>query len=145
MNNEILAKARAAGSPEELLKIAHENGQPEFTMENAEVYFNAINHHGELSDEEMDVSAGGCAVRSHGQKMVSTFNSCKHFRCGPCNGNAEYDKLSVFLDESLLRKCNQKLYDPKQRYGHSECCGCCYYCSYERGAWWCNNGPHYSE
>lgn len=31
MNNELLAKARKAGSPEELLKVVKENGMPTLT------------------------------------------------------------------------------------------------------------------
>ena len=144
-NEELMAKARAAKSPEELLRLAHENGMPEFTEENAKVYFEALHHSGELSDEEMDVSAGGCAVRSHGQKMVSALNTCSRYRCGPCNGNTHYNRLPSYPDESLLRECNPRLYDPNSEYGHITYCGGCYYCTYERGAWWCNNANHYNE
>ena len=60
MNQELLKKARAAKSPEELLQLAHENGMTDFTEENAKGYFEVMHKSGELSGEEMDVSAGGC-------------------------------------------------------------------------------------
>ena len=152
MNNEILEKAKAAKSPEELLKIAHEIGMSEFNEENAKVYFNAINNRGELADEELDVSAGGCAVRAHGQKMVSALNSCSHWKCKYCNvyNGTNLKKKDRYLDEECLVDCvgaclpkpDIPLYSFTAR--DHDCCEC-YYCSYERGAWWCNNKPHYNE
>ena len=60
MNEEILAKARAAKSPEELLKLAQDNGMSEFNEENAKAYFEVMHHSGELSDDELEQAAGGC-------------------------------------------------------------------------------------
>ena len=146
MNEEILAKARTAKSPEELLKIAHDNGMTDFTEENAKAYFEAMHKSGELADEEMDVSAGGCGtLRAHGQIMVSIFNSCGHYRCGACNSSYSLGKKAAYRDEETLNACDQKVFDPNNEYGHTGRCGDCYYCSYERGAWWCNNKPHYNE
>ncbi len=153
MNEEILAQARAAQSPEELMKIAHENGMPDFNEENAKVYFNALHHSGELADEEIDVSAGGCAVRSRGQKMVSAVNSCKHWRCKHCNPHGESGYLKKKPDyeaEETLWDCHcapqhEFLAPEFLTYHREHQCYECYYCSYERGAWWCNNAKHYSE
>lgn len=69
MNEEILKKVKEAKSPEELLNIARENGLGGFTEEKAKAYFDLMNQKtelksGELSDEELDVSAGGCDVMS---------------------------------------------------------------------------------
>lgn len=141
-----MEKARAAKSPEELLKIAHDNGQLEFTEENARVYFNALNHRGELSDEELDVSAGGCALRAHNQKMVSAVNYCGHWKCKYHNndpGDKSYlRKKETYLDESLLLDCDGSC-KPDKAVDRS--CYTCYYCSYESAAWWCNNKAHYNE
>ncbi len=48
MNEEILAKAREAQSPEELLKLAHENGMTDFTAENAIEYYAMMHRSGEI-------------------------------------------------------------------------------------------------
>lgn len=154
MNEELLEKARAAKSPEELLALARENGMEEFTEENAKAYFEAMSESGEIADEEMDVSAGSCcAVRAHGQKMVALFNSCSHYRCGYALDlffKVE-KKRDVYLPEDQLEVDKyMKTWDNTKhcfvRYiFYERQCKNCYYCSYERGAWWCNNPNHYNE
>ena len=61
MNNELIAKAKQAKNPEELLALAKENGV-ELTEESAKAYFNQLNPKtGELADDELDnVAGGGC-------------------------------------------------------------------------------------
>ena len=61
MNNELIAKAKQAKTPEELMTLAKENGI-ELTEESAQAYFNKLNPKtGELADEELDnVAGGGC-------------------------------------------------------------------------------------
>ena len=61
MNTELIAKAKQAKSPEELLALAKENGI-ELTEESAQAYFNQLNPKmGELADDELDnVAGGGC-------------------------------------------------------------------------------------
>ena len=61
MNNELIAKAKHAKSPEELMALAKENGV-ELTEESAKSYFNQLNPKtGELADDELDnVAGGGC-------------------------------------------------------------------------------------
>ena len=75
MNQEILKKAREAKSPEELLKLANDIGAEGFSEERAEELFNALHRSGELSDEELDVSAGGCSG-SGGVLLVTRGNLC---------------------------------------------------------------------
>ena len=78
MNNEILAKARAAKSPEELKSIMSSNGIEDFSDAAAQKYFDYLNmSSGEISDEELDVSAGGCKVNGH---TVVTCN--RKYHCG---------------------------------------------------------------
>ena len=122
------------------------------TAEQAAAIFNSINRSGEISDEELENTAGGCAVRAHGQKMVSALNSCGHWKCKYCNeyNGTDLKKKDHYLDEEYLVDCvgaclpesDTPMYSFKER-GHE--CHDCYYCSYERGAWWCNNEPHYNE
>ena len=59
MNKELLAKAKEAKTPEELMALAKENNM-EMTEECAKAYFEQLNPKtGELSDDELDNVAGG--------------------------------------------------------------------------------------
>lgn len=60
MTEELLKKAFEAKSPEELLKLARENGVLEITEENAKAYFDAINQGGEVAEDELEGAVGGC-------------------------------------------------------------------------------------
>ena len=55
---ELIAKAKTAESAEKLLEIAKENGV-ELTAEEAKTYFAQLNANGAVSDDELDVVAGG--------------------------------------------------------------------------------------
>ena len=55
---ELIAKAKAAKSAEELLDLAKEN-KVELTEEEAKTYFAQLNANGALSDDELDAVAGG--------------------------------------------------------------------------------------
>ena len=60
MNKELLAKAKEAKTPDELMSLAKENGI-ELTAESAASYFERLNSKtGELSDSELDNVSGGC-------------------------------------------------------------------------------------
>ena len=56
---ELIAKAKAAKSADELLALAKENNV-EMTEEQAKIYFEQLNANGAVSDDELDVVAGGC-------------------------------------------------------------------------------------
>lgn len=137
MNEELLKKAKAASSPEELLKIAKENGMTDFTEENAKAYFENMHKSGELSDEELDVSAGGCGqVRSGGRIVVTHLNNCNHFVCKDCGRNYEetrqlWDQMHNHFPKGV---CSNQLF----------CCNCKYFI-YEKGLWLCNNPEHNNE
>ena len=55
---ELIAKAKAAKSPEELLELAGANGI-ELTEEDAKTYFAQLNANATVSDDELDAVAGG--------------------------------------------------------------------------------------
>ena len=76
MNQELLKKARAAKSPEELLQLAHENGMSDFTEENAKGYFEVMHKSGELADDELEQAVGGCDKGGH--LVVTRGNLCSH-------------------------------------------------------------------
>lgn len=60
MNKELLAKAKTAKSPEELLALADENGI-NLTEEKAKEYFRQLcTQSDEISDDELDNVSGGC-------------------------------------------------------------------------------------
>lgn len=61
---EILEKAKAAKSVEELLALAKENGI-DINEDGAKAYFEQLNRSGEVSDEELNsVSGGGCFTKT---------------------------------------------------------------------------------
>ena len=59
--SELIEKAKAAKSAEDILAIAKENGIA-LGEDEAKEYFDRLNTSGELSDEELDSVAGGCGA-----------------------------------------------------------------------------------
>ena len=59
LNEELMKKARAAKSPEELIKLGAEEGLT-LGKENAERYFESMHKSGEVTDEELSSAVGGC-------------------------------------------------------------------------------------
>ena len=55
---ELIAKAKAAKSAEELFELAKENNV-ELTEEEAKTYFEQLNANGAVSDDELEAVAGG--------------------------------------------------------------------------------------
>ena len=55
---ELIAKAKAANSADELFEIAKANNL-EITAEEANTYFEQLNANGEVSDDALDAVAGG--------------------------------------------------------------------------------------
>ena len=74
MNEEILAKVRAAKSADELIEIAKENGR-DITAEQAEVLFKSLSQNGELSYEELESAVGGCRT-GNGERVVTAGLVC---------------------------------------------------------------------
>ena len=61
MNNltpELIAKAKAAKSPEELLELAKANNV-ELTAEEAKTYYEQLHTNGAISDDDLEAVAGG--------------------------------------------------------------------------------------
>ena len=135
MNEEILAKARAAKSPEELLKLAHDNGMSEFNEENAKAYFEVMHHSGELSDDELEQAAGGC--KRGGRRIVSLGNICpgNFWQCKKCllpSSNClckEWSRHPDSFERAVGVTMNATM----------DSCSTCGWCSYEKGTWYCNN------
>ena len=122
-NRELLEKAKAAKSAEELRAIAKEN-EVDLTEEDAAAYFSQLHKSGELSDEELDaVAGGGCHVKD-GRLIVSEGYSCDGWACAACG------KTNRGRDGHGCRT----RYSPINIH-----CPSCKYRTYEQGLWLCNN------
>ena len=122
LNKELLAKAKNAKTPEELIALAKENGT-EMTEESAEAYCNLLHpQNGEVSDDELDnVAGGGC--HNGGKLVVSVMHYCDEWRCKDDGSQCDIDGILVNCNT-----CRVAAY-----------CFSCKYCSYEKGLWLCNN------
>ncbi len=112
MEKELIQKAKTAQSPEELVKLARENGVyiPEA---HAQEVFDGIQKYGELSDDELNsASGGGCFGGGNNLKDFAGISlSCPKgefvpdgnetfWRCGNCGAPM------VFLPHGVLRYCS---------------------------------------
>ena len=122
LNKELLAKAKNAKTPEELIALAKENGT-EMTEESAEAYYNLLHpQNGEVSDDELDnVAGGGC--HNGGKLVVSVMHYCDEWRCKDDGSQCDIDGILVNCNT-----CRVAAY-----------CFSCKYCSYEKGLWLYNN------
>ena len=122
LNKELLAKAKNAKTPEELIALANENGM-EMTEESAEAYYNLLHpQNGEVSDDELgNVAGGGC--HNGGKLVVSVMHYCDEWRCKDDGSQCDIDGILVNCNT-----CRVAAY-----------CFSCKYCSYEKGLWLCNN------
>ena len=121
LNNEILAKAKAAKTPEELIEIAREN-DVEMTEDGAKAYFDLLHPKtGEISDDELDNVAGGACYRGDGRMVTTVANLCREWRCKKDGNRMESDHRPICC------KC-----------GKTAICNSCKFCTYEKGLWLCN-------
>ncbi len=122
---EMIEKAKAAKTAEELLALAKENNV-EMTEESAKAYYEQIHKTGELADDELDnVAGGGCY---HDGQLVVTVGTiaCDHFRCEHCGS----EKAAI----GTMHTC---LYGG--RLMRADNCGNCISCKYIDGLWLCTN------
>ena len=64
---ELIVKAKVAKSAQELLELAKANNV-ELTEEEAKTYFEQLNANGAVSDDELDVVAGGLGCPNDGEE-----------------------------------------------------------------------------
>ena len=108
LNPEMIEKAKAAKSAEELLEIAKANGV-EMTADEAKSYFAQLNpKSGELDDDDLDSVAGGaCAEREplpYGKKVrVTSGQTCE--KCGTNVGVYSVAELYCY-DKVVCESCN---------------------------------------
>ena len=102
---EMIEKAKAAKSAEELLEVAKAGGI-EMTADEAATYFAQLNpQSGELDDDALDGVAGGCGSTyvPDGTIRVTSGQTCP--KCGSTEGYVSmkaYGKPTVFCN-----KCNE--------------------------------------
>ena len=86
---ELIAKAKAAKSAEELFALAKDNNV-ELTEEEAKTYFEQLNANGAVSDDELDGVAGGsflgisCPSEDEEEQALAFKESKPVGRCGHC-------------------------------------------------------------
>ena len=83
---ELIAKAKAAKSAEELFELAKENNV-ELTEEEAKTYFEQLNANGAVSDDELELVAGGCVLFSDKARKITSgapFRFINGFKCPEC-------------------------------------------------------------
>lgn len=127
---EMIQKAKAAKSFEELKALAKEN-ELELTDEEAQAYYEQLHATtGEMEDDELENVAGGGCHKKDGRLIITAFSTCRKWACERCGGNEKN-----FWDE---HGCG-----PKKNGGYTYTrrfvCTCCKYMSYEKGLWLCNH------
>ena len=126
-NEELLAKAKEAKTPEELTALAKENSV-ELTEEEARAYFEQLHPKtGELSDDELDNVAGGACHAKDGRLVVACTHLCNNYRCRSCGGKVgrgQHNSNRCVRCDGMAR------------------CATCSLCTYEKGLWLCNH-PEY--
>ena len=105
VSKELLEKAKAAKSAEELLALAKAE-KVELTEEEAAKAFEELNKNGELSDEELDNVAGGCAgpYQSGDTPLFNSGDRVKYRKkiryanCGNFGFNEYEDRVDTIFD-----------------------------------------------
>ncbi|MDE5754254.1 MAG: Nif11-like leader peptide family RiPP precursor [Oscillospiraceae bacterium] len=130
---ELIAKARQAKSPEELLALAKENGI-EIAENEARDYFAQMNKSGELSDDELDnVSGGGCYY-GDGRLVVTAGYYCKRYKCKKCG----IEFSPGFLDMHLCQYRNEEAF-------YNTVCNTCKYKTGKGMRMLCNHPDNYKK
>ena len=83
---ELIAKAKAAKTAEELFALAKDNNV-ELTEAEAKTYFEQLNANGAVSDDELGAVAGGCDLFSDKQRKIvsgATFRFISGLKCPEC-------------------------------------------------------------
>ena len=135
---EMIEKAKAAKSAEELLALAKENNV-DMPAEEAAAYFAQLNPKGgELDDDDLDAVAGGGCESSSGKTVVTSGCSC-------FNGQFEFiltispeefrevgDKMEYYA-----RTDNYNLRKTWFTFGGYGCCGTCRHLEFQGGTGVC--------
>ena len=102
---ELIAKARAAKSAEELFELAKAN-EMEITEEDAKLYFAQLNANGAVSDDDLDSVAGGIRIFDCGnddEKSLVDVVSNPNYTCPNCKGTI---RATVGAQKITCPHCN---------------------------------------
>jgi predicted ribosomally synthesized peptide with nif11-like leader len=132
---EMIEKAKAVESAEELLAIAKANGV-EMTADEAKTYFAQLNpKSGELDDDELDNVAGGCHEWGGNRLVVTVGYACEHWTCKKCGVESSED-----FGGTWGHRCVEG--GPITSPGGGLTCNSCKMMSYEKGVWYCNHNAN---
>ena len=105
---EMIEKAKAAKSAEDLLALANENNV-EMTADEAKTYFAQLNPKGgELDDDDLDAVAGGACANSTSDVTVgSKVRVINGYKCLKCGGTVGHIVAGEFQDcHVYCQDCN---------------------------------------
>ena len=122
-HEELLMKAKAAKSAEDLIALAKENDM-ELTEESAKAYFAQIQKNGELDDDELDNVSGGWCYHD-GNRVVTPLSWCTDWKCAECGSSykqKEQDSTGCYLPICATPEKHSGKFIPK-----SYCSNCKYY------------------
>ena len=106
---ELIKKAKAAKSAEELLALAKANNV-EMTEEQAKIYFEQLNANGTVSDDELDAVVGGGICPDNGEEEENTLSGgdrVKIPRCTGCGSTTGYVAMPTMMSGSLDVRCEK--------------------------------------
>ena len=102
-NTEMIEKAKAAASVEELLEIAKANAV-ELTPAEAATYFAQLNPvTGELSDDDLDAVSGGACSGSSDIVRITSGQTCS--KCGGTEAIMQPSIDPSFYTDFMCKKC----------------------------------------
>jgi predicted ribosomally synthesized peptide with nif11-like leader len=99
MNNltpELIARAKAARSAEELLELAKENGL-DLTEDDAKTFFEQLHANAEVSDDELEAVSGGGIC----QDVIDFFRGINGRNDGGCSYYDKKSKLYISPDRPV--------------------------------------------
>ena len=112
MNNltpELIAKAKAAKSAEELLELAKANNV-DLTETEAKTYWAQLSANGTVSDEELYAVVGGGSCPDNGEEEENTLSGgdrVKIPRCTGCGSTTGYVAMPTMMSGSLDVRCEK--------------------------------------
>ena len=106
---ELIKKAKAAKSAEELLALAKANNV-DLTETEAKTYWSQLSANGTVSDEELDAVVGGGSCPDNGEEEENTLSGgdrVKIPRCTGCGSTTGYVAMPTMMSGSLDVRCEK--------------------------------------